>query len=392
MKVVTSCRSRFFIFELSRQLYQHNALYKIIADYPYSSLKLFGIPRKNTQPLPVIGALIRSIYALTSFLGYNVYPSNLNKIIHELYGLLLSKLLPKDADVFIVLSSFANESIKKCSKYGVKLIVEHASLHLKYDTIHVDNEYARWGLTPPSANTPLWCVEREQREFQSCTTIVVPSKLAKESLVSSGICPNKIRVNPLAVDVNLFRPIQTDDQPITFSILNVGSITIRKGILGLMWAFNEAKLVDASLTFVGSGYENISRSEIFNQLKSENINFIGSINQRYLPQIYSQSSIFIMPSVSDGFGLVALQAMSCGIPVIVSDKCGVSECVVDGKTGFIYQSGNYEKLSQLLNYCSNNMDEMKYMGKKAREEVLEKYTWSQYGNRYMQILSKSLHQ
>ena len=92
---------------------------------------------------------------------------------------------------------------------------------------------------------------------------------------------------------------------------------------------------------------------------NENVEIIKSVSQNSLRNFYNQASVFVTCPVEDGFGMVILQAMACGLPVIATNNAGGSEIIDDGIDGYIIPTRDKEKLKEKLlllyqnkkNYC-----------------------------------------
>jgi glycosyltransferase involved in cell wall biosynthesis len=97
--------------------------------------------------------------------------------------------------------------------------------------------------------------------------------------------------------------------------------------------------------------------------------------------------VAVLPSISDGFGLVILEAMACGIPVIATDRTGAADLMEDGAHGFIVPARDVAALKERLAYLYRNHAEAKAMGARARERVLSAFTWEHYGERVVSVYS-----
>lgn len=101
----------------------------------------------------------------------------------------------------------------------------------------------------------------------------------------------------------------------------------------------------------------------------DDIVFLG--NQNPVEEIYSVGDLFLLPSETESFGLSALEAMSCGVPVISSDAGGLTEIVVDGVTGFCAPVGDVEKMGEKAVEILENPQRWSEFSRKARERALE---------------------
>jgi glycosyltransferase involved in cell wall biosynthesis len=93
---------------------------------------------------------------------------------------------------------------------------------------------------------------------------------------------------------------------------------------------------------------------------------------------YHNASIFVLPSVEDGFGQVVMQAMVTGLPVLVSSNAGASEAVRQGENGFVFEARNIDALTAQLEQLYRDPEMRRAMGKSALSSALN-YTWDNYG-------------
>ena len=104
------------------------------------------------------------------------------------------------------------------------------------------------------------------------------------------------------------------------------------------------------------------------------IMFVGSLSQETLPYYYSASEVCVMPSLYESFGMVALEAMACGTPVIASRVGGLTYTVRDGETGFLVQEKAPKALAEKLELVLTDECLRKRLGHRATQVVRE-YSW-----------------
>ena len=102
--------------------------------------------------------------------------------------------------------------------------------------------------------------------------------------------------------------------------------------------------------------------------------FLGKRAQDTLPYYYSAADILIMPSYYESFGMVALEAMACGTPVVASQVGGLPYLVQDGKTGLIVPSGDPEALVAPLDRLMKDKDLREKLGSQAADYA-KQYSW-----------------
>jgi glycosyltransferase involved in cell wall biosynthesis len=116
--------------------------------------------------------------------------------------------------------------------------------------------------------------------------------------------------------------------------------------------------------------------------------FTGYTKDNMLPKYYNLADMLVLPSVdkSEAFGIVALEAMSSGVPVIASDLPGVRSVVDKKETGLLVKPGSVDNLVDMIEYLLKNPQEAKEYGQNGRKKVLEKYTWDSIGYKLDNVL------
>ena len=173
------------------------------------------------------------------------------------------------------------------------------------------------------------------------------------------------------VDTSKFYPLDSKKEN---KVLFVGRILPIKGIDILIRAVQK---LDADL-YVAGTLRN-SEKKYFEFLKSLDTNnktiFKVNYSQEEIALHYNSALVTVLPSRTETMGLVLLESMACGTPVICTNIGGMPEIVENGKTGFVVPPNDPKALEEKIRYFLDNPDESKRMGMYARKIVLEKYTW-----------------
>lgn len=161
-----------------------------------------------------------------------------------------------------------------------------------------------------------------------------------------GMPDSRIFLMPMMVDNVAFRFSPRKASKKSFTFLYVGRVVTVKNIGLLLYAFAETfgSSNDVSLRIVGAGDLLDTYKEQFGHF--DNIVFVGPKHGEDLRDEYGSASAFVLPSIFEPWGLVVNEAMAAGLPVIVSDKVGAREDLVEGReTGLIFRHGNQEELA-----------------------------------------------
>jgi phosphatidyl-myo-inositol dimannoside synthase len=122
----------------------------------------------------------------------------------------------------------------------------------------------------------------------------------------------------------------------------------------------------------------------------DRILFVGQLRFGQLKHLFSRSDIFAMPSRQEGFGLVFLEAMALGKPVIAGSSGGAREIVQDGVTGFLVNPDDPDTLARCLVQLLGDEDLRRNMGDAGRQRIEENYTFPRFRDRFVQILEAGL--
>jgi len=185
---------------------------------------------------------------------------------------------------------------------------------------------------------------------------------------------DKFHEIPFGVDTDKFYPSRTESNQADLNILFVGGLDQAhafKGVDVLIKAV--AKLepeIPWHLTVVGKGELKTAYQELAEKLGLKNkVEFLDNINNEKLPQIYCQAQVFVLPSIdkNEAFGMVLLEAMASGVPVIASNLPGVRKVFQDQEQGLLIEPKNPEDLKTKLEQILISPEKRKSMGLAARK-------------------------
>ena len=216
----------------------------------------------------------------------------------------------------------------------------------------------------------------------------------------------KITIIPPGVDLSHFYPIPSEEAkefigvpPCECMLLYVGRIEPLKGIDTLIHAIAHLKSqgIKVCLAVIGgeSDQTETNKSEEMIRLQSirenagisELVTFLGTRSQDTLPYYYSAAEAVVVPSYYESFGMVALEAMACGTPVVASQVGGLAFLVQDGITGFTVPVDEPLALADRLRILTTNPELQHKMGREAAE-FARNYSWEKIADQIVNIYSK----
>lgn len=163
-----------------------------------------------------------------------------------------------------------------------------------------------------------------------------------------------------------------------FNILFIGSVTDRKKPHMIIEAIQRINDKSYNLSIVGPAPNEkyfkelkdlIDKSDLQNQ-----VSLIGPVDRENVKDYYSTSNLMILPSISEGLARVIFESQVAMCPVLVTDAPGMSDIVIDGQTGYVFESNNLDSLSLKIEYIKNNYDEASLVAKNAKGFILSNYS------------------
>ena len=232
---------------------------------------------------------------------------------------------------------------------------------------------------------PDFRIRAEKDLIKNCNRIVASTDLEKNQLIHYyDALPKTIRVIPCGVNLDLFKPMNkraarqelqlNDNQHV---ILFVGRIVPSKGIENLLKAMTYFKNKNYELVIVGG--DDYSRLEV-NRLRhlshqlhiEESVIFLGSMEQKILPYFYSAADVCVIPSYFESFGLVALESLACGTPVVATDVGCMNSVIQEDETGYIIDSNAPQRLADKISTLLSKPESDAY----SIRASINEFSWS----------------
>ena len=296
-------------------------------------------------------------------------------------------------DVFNEVEEYKNKAVELSSKVEFDVIHANdwvtgkAAIEIKkrtgkklVATIH-STEYDR------TAGKPWERIEKEEKELiDNADTIVTVSRRLKEELISLyNANGKKISIIYNAINREKFKGMKRNSNKEV--VLYVGRLSVQKGIDNLIKAFKivSGKNDNALLYVIGEGPElsNLINLSINLDL-SDKVIFLGRVPDGEMEMLYSIANVFVMPSVSEPFGIVALEAIASNVPTIVSSQSGVSEVIRNTLTVDFWDT---EQMADLIIGLLDHSEANKEITKNAYKE-LDDITWEKSAEKFIEIYNK----
>ncbi len=224
-----------------------------------------------------------------------------------------------------------------------------------------------------------------EEELRKTQYFLVPSNFVKKSLTYSKIEDNQIKLCPYGTnfDVQEITKEKANKKGSAQKAVYVGNVTEMKGVFYLLEAIMRFPKEKLELALVGA-FDN--SDHVFDKYIGR-VDFLGRVTHERVQEILKETDFFVFPSLGEGMSLAVLEAMSCGLPCIVTENSGVSDIVVDGKSGFIVRAQDENELFDKMLWFVNNSDLIPQMGRNAFERS-KVYSWENYDHRLLEIINE----
>lgn len=219
---------------------------------------------------------------------------------------------------------------------------------------------------------------------------VAVSPALRDDLIREGCPLDKIGSVSMGVNLQVFHPAAPPRT--AAALLYVGRLVHGKGVDVLIGAMPTvlAARPDATLTIVGDGIERMQLDQLAIRLRVRGcVHFVGTLGHADLAEQYQRAALLVVPSRAEGFGLVMIEAMSCGCPVVASDLPSIRSVVADNETGCLFRMGDSEHLAKVVLDLLADNHQRANLAERAQAIVRDRFAWPVIGSQYAAVLQPS---
>lgn len=267
----------------------------------------------------------------------------------------------------------ALETFRAARAAGARCILDAASVH------HTLQDARSAPVESASLHRRITAAKDE--EIGLADAVLACSAMAARSYVEAGVPAARVHALRLGVDVHQFQPLARRERSAGVRFAFVGAARPLKGFDLLLEALADVRAGHPDTTLAVFGDAGAVPA-------APGVERHGQLEHARLATELAGCDCLVLPSRFDSFGLVVLEAMACGLPVIVSDGAGAAECV-DDATGWVVQRGDRAALVGAMRQCVERRDELPAMGAAARRGA-EQHDWSAYRQRAARLIGSLL--
>ncbi|QVL52038.1 MAG: glycosyltransferase family 4 protein [Cyanobium sp. M30B3] len=219
-------------------------------------------------------------------------------------------------------------------------------------------------------------LERDRQKWALVDQVLVPSLHCHQSTIALGCDPAKIQRVPYGIPEHWF---DLPPAPEPGRVLFVGQVGLRKGSHYLAEAVRQlaGRSLPLECRVVGPWQVDVEQPLFAGP------HYLGQVPRSQVREEFRRADLFVLPTLADSFGLVHLEAMACGVPVITTPHCG--SVVRDGIDGFIVPIRDATALADRIALLLGDRALRDRMGQQARQRAAQ-YTWEAYGRRLVGAL------
>ncbi len=236
----------------------------------------------------------------------------------------------------------------------------------------------------------------QKKVVQQLEHVITVSHQSQQDIAAAFDRPvEKIQVIPNGVDANIFKPLDNVTRTAFRLITTASSDQPLKGLSVLLRALAQlrSEFPDVHLVVIGKLKENGETQKELQALNLQDVvQFKSGISNQQLVEEYAQASIAIVPSLYEGFGLPAAEAMACAVPLICSDGGALPEVV--GDAARLVRAGNVDDLQTALHELLSDSEVRELLGTQGRAHILQQLSWDCVGKKmerfYYQVLQQQM--
>lgn len=348
MKISFAATNPCHVWALAIELDRLGVLNRYYSGYP--RWKLAG-----TLGVPVRSHAWRTLvtYALHGKVPERFRPSNriLFRWQDEGFDRWVSKVL-EPADFHHGIPGQCLEAFRRAKQLGVRTVLNHATGPARQVERILQPEYHRLGMSVESEGgfeqEYLGRIAEEFRlaDFHCCASTVV-----RDQLIAEGVAVDKIWVVPYGADPVLWNRgqeprVRSDNE--SFRLIFAGQVSLRKGLRFLLAALEQAGNQPWCLDVYGPLLDETTADRTTYRGEIP-VNYHGSVTQSGLAEAMRKSDLLVLPSLEEGFGLVVVQALACGLPCAVSAMVGAKDLIEEDVNGSVFPVGDAAALLECLN-------------------------------------------
>ncbi len=227
--------------------------------------------------------------------------------------------------------------------------------------------------------------------------VLTVSESSKRDIAGDhGVPPERIHVVPVGVDPEMFSPLPEIARVPGRLITTASADVTMKGLSFLLEAVAKLRTErHVELTIIGKAKSDSAASRAISELGlADAVTFVSGVSDRRIVELYAEAELAVVPSLYEGFSLPAIEAMSCGAPLVATTGGALPEVAgTHGETCFLTEPGDAQALAAVLQEALDNPEARARVGRAGRQRVVNQWSWRHTADRtveqYRAVLEES---
>lgn len=335
-------------------------------------------PYTHTHPFYELGRMLNAKMKWSFLSRHEKGIFSVDNVYRNLDKYVANRLKKIRPDAVYAYEDGALQTFRKAKELGITCVYDLPIAYWEYGTRLMQEEAER---LPEWANTLGGGIKdsaekhtRKVKELELADAVVSPSKFVSNSLPQWA--KNKFIIEaPFGTPETEEATLSDKKQTAKLRILFAGSMGQRKGLGDLFEAIKILNNKNVELVVLGSLLAPMG----FYRKQLSNFTYEPTRPHSQVLELMRTCDVFCLPSIVEGRALVMQEAMSQGLPVIITPNTGGEDLVVEGETGFLVPIRNPDAIAEKINWFLENRNKIPAMGEKAKNYV-SSYTWEEYGS------------
>ncbi len=338
------------------------------------------------HPLREVGRLLAGRLGWTTLTRHEIGPLSPDAVYRN-FGEWVARRLPRlnTAGAVYAYEDAAEAAFLTATKLGWERIYDLPIAHWATSRRLLDEEAQRWPTWEPTligTRDSSRKNERKSRELALADVVVCPSRFVAESLPSAEGRNRRIVIAPFGSPPPIgITPRVPKERRLR--VLFAGAMTQRKGLADLFAAMRSLRRSDIELVVLGSPVVDLS----FYRREYGDFTYEPPRPHAEVLNFMATCDVFCLPSIVEGRALVVQEAMSAGLPIIVTPNTGTDDMVEEGRNGFVVPIRSPEVIAEKLTWFADNRTELAEFGAAARAAAT-RVTWESYAAQIIAALRK----
>jgi len=321
------------------------------------------IKNKHVKDFGIIFKILNRIIAFCNrFLPYYI----IRHFQEILYDLFLRIHINKTIDILISTNAWIPKTAWKAKKWNIKIIFIAGNPNDNYIYNLLKNEKNKLGIKNHDAFDSNPRLNAFNQFFKNTDIVLCINQYIYESFIPNDEISPKYKLIPTIFDAN-FKIFDIKKKHSNyFTVFYCAHTTTLKGLQYLLPAFNIFQKNKSNVQLFIGGTIDKGVFNLISKSLNDNIRLLGSLESIQIAEQLKQTSVFVVPSLTDAAPVTMIEAMYSKTPIICSDGVGHQWLIEEGVNGYLYDKYSIEQLVEKLERCYNNIENLQIMGENAR--------------------------